>query len=145
MDLGDVRYLSGSEAGLCVVSIVRADGTAHASVVNAGLLAHPVDGDEVVGFVTRGGSVKHRVLRVRAHAAVTFRRGRGWAGVDGPVDLAGPDDPLHGVEVPRLLRDVFVAAGGTHDDWKEYDRVVAAERRLAVLVRPARALGPSTL
>jgi hypothetical protein len=37
-----------------------------------------------------------------------------------------------------LLRDVFSAAGGTHDDWAEYDRVMAAERRVAVLIEPAR-------
>jgi hypothetical protein len=33
---------------------------------------------------------------------------------------------------------VFSAAGGTHDDWAEYDRVMAAERRVAVLIEPAR-------
>ena len=37
-----------------------------------------------------------------------------------------------------LLRDVFEAAGGTHEDYAEYDRVVAAERRVAVLVTPSR-------
>ncbi len=40
--------------------------------------------------------------------------------------------------VPGLLRAVFRSAGGTHDDWDEYDRVMAAEGRLAVLVTPAR-------
>jgi hypothetical protein len=33
---------------------------------------------------------------------------------------------------------VFVAAGGTHDDWATYDRVMAEERRAAVLVSPVR-------
>jgi hypothetical protein len=54
--------------------------------------------------------------------------------------LAGPDDELPGLEsvqVPQLLRDVFTAAGGTHDDWDEYDRTMAAERRTAVLVTNA--------
>jgi hypothetical protein len=61
--------------------------------------------------------------------------------VEGPVDLAGPDDRLNGLGadgIPQLLRDVFGAAGGTHDDWDEYDRVMAAERRVAVLVHPER-------
>ena len=61
--------------------------------------------------------------------------------VEGPVDLAGPDDPLDGLDagrVPQVLRDVFSAAGGTHDDWDEYDRVMADQRRLAVLVSPER-------
>jgi hypothetical protein len=33
---------------------------------------------------------------------------------------------------------VFVAAGGEHEDWAEYDRVMAEQRRAAVLVDPAR-------
>ena len=35
-----------------------------------------------------------------------------------------------------LLRDVYSAAGGVHDDWDEYDRAMAADGRLAVLVSP---------
>jgi len=45
------------------------------------------------------------------------------------------------VALPGLLRHVFVAAGGTHDDWDEYDRVMAAERRTAVFVHADRISG----
>jgi hypothetical protein len=38
----------------------------------------------------------------------------------------------------RVVRDVFTAAGGTHDDWDTYDRVMRDERRTAVLVTPGR-------
>ena len=37
-----------------------------------------------------------------------------------------------GIDADRLqllLREIFTAAGGTHDDWDTYDRVMAAERR----------------
>ena len=37
-----------------------------------------------------------------------------------------------------LLRRVFVAAGGTHQDWDEFDRVMQAEERTAVLIAPER-------
>ena len=37
-----------------------------------------------------------------------------------------------------LLREIFTAAGGTHDDFDAYDRVMAEERRVAVLVTPER-------
>jgi len=60
---------------------------------------------------------------------------------EGPVELAGPDDPMPGVDAERLrllLREIFTAAGGTHDDWPTYDRTMADERRVAVLVTPAR-------
>ncbi|CAN5339733.1 pyridoxamine 5'-phosphate oxidase family protein [soil metagenome] len=140
-DLDLVRRLAASERGLATVATTRADGSVQASVVNAGVVEHPVDGRPVVGFVTRGGSVKLRHLRQRARATVVFRSGWRWVTVEGVADLAGPDDPLAGLEpgaVPRLLRDVFTAIGGTHDDWDEYDRVMAEQRRAAVLVRPER-------
>lgn len=37
-----------------------------------------------------------------------------------------------------LLRNVFTAAGGTHDDWDTYDRVMREEGRVAVLISPTR-------
>jgi hypothetical protein len=58
--------------------------------------------------------------------------------------LIGPDDLLEGFDrtrLPQFLRDVFLAAGGTHDDWPTYDRVMAEERRTAVLIEPARIYG----
>jgi hypothetical protein len=36
---------------------------------------------------------------------------------------------------------VFQAAGGGHDDWDEYDRVMARERRCAVFVQANRVTG----
>jgi hypothetical protein len=57
----------------------------------------------------------------------------------GPVRSVGPhDDDVAPDARAALLRDVFTAAGGTHDDWDTYDRVMAEERRSAVLVDPAR-------
>jgi hypothetical protein len=75
-----------------------------------------------------------------------IRAGWQWAGVEGPVELAGPDDVLKGIDGERLrllLREIFTAAGGTHDDFDEYDRVMAEERRVAVLVEPERVYGSS--
>lgn len=142
-DLKDFSRLAAPEQGLVVVAATRADGSAQASVVNAGVLAHP-DGEEVIGLVARGDALKLRLLRRRPRAAVTVRSGWQWVTVEGAVELAGPDDPHPSFtpeEIPRLLRDVFSAAGGTHDDWDAYDRVMAEERRTAVLVRPDRIYG----
>jgi hypothetical protein len=142
-DLDLVRRIGGAEHGLAIVSVARADASVHTSLVNAGVLDDPVTGDPSVAFVARGGARKVALLRRVQHATVTFRHGWEWVAADGPVRIAGPDDPLAGVdpsEVPALLRAVFRAAGGTHDDWDEYDRVMAAERRAAVFVRPDRIL-----
>jgi PPOX class probable F420-dependent enzyme len=140
-NLDRVRELAAADNGLAVVFTTRADGTGQASVVNAGVLEHPVTGQPVVALVARGDSVKLRHLRRRPETTVVFRAGWEWIAVEGIADLVGPDDPLVGIEpaaLPQLLRDIFTAAGGTHDDWAEYDRVMAAERRTAVLVVPAR-------
>ena len=40
-----------------------------------------------------------------------------------------------------LLRAVFTACGGTHDDWDTFDRVMREEGRVAVLVTPTRVYG----
>jgi PPOX class probable F420-dependent enzyme len=140
-DLADFSRLVAREHGLCVVSTLRPDGTIASSVVNAGVLDHPVTGRPVVGLVARGGSRKLANLRDRPQATIVVRAGWDWAAADGPAELAGPGDPMPGVgaEALRLLlRAVFTAAGGTHDDWDTYDQVMATEGRTAVLVEPRR-------
>ena len=127
--------------GLVVVSMPREDGTVASSVVNAGVLPHPVTGQTVVGMVIRGGTRKLDRLRKHPYANVVARSGWEWAAAEGRVELAGPDDPMPGVDAERvrlLLREIFTAAGGTHDDFDTYDRVMLQERRTAVLVYPER-------
>jgi PPOX class probable F420-dependent enzyme len=136
-----VRRLVTADQGLAIVATTRADGSVHASLVNAGVLADPLTGEPAVGLVARGTAHKVRLIRTAGRASVTFRAGWEWAGVEGPVTLIGPDDVPAGFDattVPQVLRDVFTAAGGEHDDWDEYDRVMAAERRVAVFVHPDR-------
>jgi PPOX class probable F420-dependent enzyme len=140
----DVRAMVPADYGFAVVSTVRADGTIQGSVVNAGVLPHPATERPVVGFVTYG-RVKLANLRARPQIAVTFRHGPQWLTVEGRAQLAGPDDPVDWLDdddrLRLLLREVFTAAGGQHDDWAEYDRVMAEQRRTAVLVEPARVYG----
>jgi PPOX class probable F420-dependent enzyme len=140
-DVGEFAGLVGRDQGLCVVSTLRGNGTIQSSVVNAGVMKHPVTGVQVVAFTTRGGSAKLVNLRSRPRATIVVRAGWQWTAVEGPAELAGPDDPLPGVDAEGLrllLRDVFTAAGGTHDDWPTYDRVMAEERRAAVMIAPER-------
>lgn len=141
MDLAGFTEHARTESGLVSVATARADGTVQATVVNAGVLPHPVTGDDVVGFVA-GGRAKIVNLRARPWTTVTARSGWRWATVEGATELAGPDDPLDGVDdIPALLRAIFTAAGGTHDDWAGFDAAMAQERRVAVLVRPDRVYG----
>jgi PPOX class probable F420-dependent enzyme len=138
-DLADFARLVPDDHGLCVVSTLRTDGSIQSSVVNAGVLPHPVDQRQVVGFVARGGSRKLDNLRARPYVSVVVRAGWKWVAAEGPVELCGPDDQLAGVDTEGLrvlLRSVFTAAGGTHEDFDTYDRVMAEERRTAVLLTP---------
>jgi PPOX class probable F420-dependent enzyme len=140
-DLADFARLVPLDHGLVEVSTLRDDGTIQASVVNAGVLSHPLTGQPVVGMVIRGGTRKLAHLRARPRATVVIRAGWQWAAAEGTAELIGPDDPMPGIDAERLrllLREIFTAAGGTHDDWDTYDRVMAGERRAAVLLSPDR-------
>ena len=142
-DLSAFSELIPLDHGLVVVSTLRQEGGVHASVVNAGVLPHPLTGSPVVGLVAMGGSRKLHHLRADPRVTVTARAGWQWATVEGTAELIGPDDPNADVDVPALLRDIFTAAGGTHDDWDTYDRVMREEGRVAVLVTPRRVYGNS--
>lgn len=141
MDLSTLTTLTADRQGLVVVSTARADGTIQSSVVNAGVLPHPVSGVDVVGFVV-AGRAKLAHLRARPWATVTGTSGWQWVTVEGTTEMAGPDDALPGVtDVPAFLRAIFSAAGGTHDDWDEFDRTMARERRVGILLTPNRTYG----
>ena len=138
--LAEAAEIGGRDKNLAVISTARADGTIQSSVVNAGVLRDWDSGLDVVGFVTYG-KAKLGNLRARPQVSVTFRAGWQWAAVEGRARIIGPDDTAAGVDPERLRllrREVFIAAGGTHDDWDTYDRVMEAERRAVVLVTPAR-------
>ena len=140
-NIEDFRKLVAGDHGLVVVSVTRGDGTISSSVVNAGVLPHPVTGESVVGMVVRGGTRKLANWRARPYANVVIRSGWQWAAAEGRVDLIGPDDPVPDFDADRLrllLREIFTAAGGTHDDFDTYDRVMREERRTAVFVHPDR-------
>lgn len=143
-DIERVRAMVARDDGLAVVATAGGDGRIQASVVNVGVCEHPLDGEPVAAFVAMGGSVKLRRLRSHPRITLVLRAGWQWVAVEGGAQLVGPDDPVPGVDGERvrlLLREIFTAAGGTHDDLGEYDRVMAAERRTAVLVRPERVYG----
>ena len=139
LGLDRAQELGARESGLALVVTSRADGSPQASVVNAGVLVHPVISEPVVGFVARGGARKLATLRMQPRVMVVFRSGWEWVALEGDADLAGPNDHLQGLQaddVPRLLREVYAAAvGSTEDQWVELDATMAAERHTAVLFR----------
>ena len=141
-DLNRAREIIAKENGLATFVTHRADGAAQATVVNAGVLAHPTGGDDVVGVVVRGYAKKLDNLRVRPRATVLFRSGWDWVTVEGSTELSGPNDvhpELDEQAARRLIRSIYAAAvGGTEEDWAGLDETFESEAHTAVLLRPER-------
>ena len=140
-DLSAFADLAAADHGLVTFTTTRADGSVQASVVNAGVMQHPLTNAPIVALVAIGGTRKLANLRADPRTAVVARTGWQWATVEGSAQLIGPDDPHPDVDDERLrilLREVFTAAGGTHDDWDTYDQVMREQRRTAVLISPTR-------
>ncbi len=140
-DISAFAEMLSRDHGLCVLSTLRGDGSIQSSVVNAGVMAHPRTGEPVVALVAIGGTRKLDHLRSDPRATVVARHGWQWVTVEGSAEIIGPDDPSPGIDAEalrQLLRTIFLAAGGTHDDWDTYDRVMRDERRAAVLLTPTR-------
>jgi PPOX class probable F420-dependent enzyme len=141
IELAPFTDLVPLDHGLSIVVTRRADHTLHTTVVNAGVLPHPLTGAATVGFVSAGRARKLAHLRADPTSAIVVRAGWRWASVEGTAELIGHDDAHPDVDADRLgllLREVFTAAGGTHHDWAAYDQTMLDERRTAVLVSPTR-------
>lgn len=141
VSIEDARRLSELEHGLATLATTRPDGSVQLTVVNAGVVKHPIRGGDTPALVARGGTRKLTHLRRRPAATLLWRAGWSWVAVEGTAELCGPADPLEGVdteEMRRLLRTVAYAAGSHPEDWTEYDRVAASEGRTVVLLNPRR-------
>jgi Pyridoxamine 5'-phosphate oxidase len=111
--LADFAELVPLDHGLCVISTLRADGSAQSSVVNAGVIEHPLGDSQVVALVATGGSPKLHNLRADPRATIVARAEWQWAAVEGHAETVGPDDPHPDVDAEALrtlLRDIFSAA-----------------------------------
>jgi hypothetical protein len=142
--LDDVRRFLADEVGLAIISTTQADGRVLSSIANCGVVDHPVTGDPCVALISMGKAARLGHVRRGSHVTIAIRRGWTWVSVTGAADLVGPADPVDGIDpegLRLLLREVFAAAGGTHDDLDGYDRVMVKDSRTAVLVSPERIIG----
>jgi PPOX class probable F420-dependent enzyme len=135
MEFSEAVPFLESEHSAVVTTIGRAGG-AQATIVRAG----PFEGR--MGFVVRGDTAKRRNLERNPSCTVLTVQPdwRRFATVEGQAELRGPEN-TEAEELRLLLRAVFVAAGGSHSDWDEYDRVMRDEGRVVVLVTPERIYG----
>ena len=137
------NYLS-EETGLVTVSTTQVDGRVLSSVVNCGMIEHPLTGDTCVAFVSGSKAARLKHIDRGSQVTITARRGWAWSSVTGPADLIRPEqvpETIDKEQMRLLLREVFHAAGGVHDDLEEYDRTMLQEGRVVVCVTPERVLG----
>ena len=73
--LDDVVALARTDSYLAMVSTLRSDGTIQTSLVNAGVMRHPISGEEVVAFVTYGRAKLGEPPRSVRQVNVSFRSG----------------------------------------------------------------------
>lgn len=143
-DLDDVKKFLSDETGLATISTVQADGRVLSSIANCGVIVHPVTGTECVALVSMGSAGRLKHVRRGSEVTIAIRRGWNWVAVTGKADLIGPDDQQHNFDTEKLrllLREIYIAAGGQHDDFDEYDREMVRSQRAAVLVAPTRIIG----
>ena len=119
-----------------VVTTFRKSGAAQMSI----LLCGPYR--DTVAFVLQGNTAKLANLRHDPRCSVLTVQ-PGWSGyvvVEGNATVHGRDntDPE---SLRVMLREVFTAAGGQHDNWEEFDRTMKAERRAVVMVQPKHVYG----
>jgi len=129
--------LAARDRHLAVLITLDDDGSPQVSVVNCGVVDDPSGDGRRVALVARRGA-KTRNLRRNPQATLAVRSGWEWIAVSGHSAVISRDDGLSIPRFEQLLRDVFHAAGGHHDDLATYDQVMAVERRCAVLIRPER-------
>lgn len=144
--IDEVKQYLSTDTGLAVISTTQADGRVLSSLVNCGVIDHPVTGQPRVAMVSGGLAARLRHVRRGSEVTVAVTRGWNWVGVTGPAELIGPADPNDNLDADAtrlLLREIFTAAGGTHDDFDEFDRAMAEDRRTAVLIEPKRIIGNS--
>jgi hypothetical protein len=142
--LEDVTQFLASETGLATISTTQMDGRVLSSIANCGVIQNPLTGADCVALVSTGRAARLDHVRRGSEVTIAVRRGWNWLAVTGKADLIGPSDPASGIDAEALrllLREIYEAAGGKHDDFDEYDRQMIKDGRTAVLVDPARIIG----
>jgi len=144
LHLDDLRRFLADETGLATISTVQQDGRVLSSIANCAVIPNPLSGDECVGLVSMGTAARLKHVRRGSEVTISVRRGWNWIAATGAADLIGPEDNVESVDpeaLRLLLREIYQAAGGMHDDYDAYDTEMLKSRRAAVLVTPTRIIG----
>jgi hypothetical protein len=141
-DLSDFADVARDDNGLCVLSTVRQNGDVQSTVVNAGVIAHPVTGHRVVALIADRNSRKVAHLRAAPKATVVARASWNWTTVEAQAELVDSPDESRKADTDafrRLLCEVSAAAiGGTAGEWREHVNSLVLDEHVVVLLSPVR-------
>lgn len=140
--LTEFMSLAAADNRLCVLSTTRPNGHIQSTVVNVGVIDHPVTGRQVAALVAETSARKVANLRSTPRATVAAKSAWDWATIEGTVEIVdargGPIAP-GADEFRRLLREVSAAAvGGAADDWTEHISNLNLDEHVVVLITPVR-------
>lgn len=136
MELSAALSLAASRHGGVLVTL-KADGRPQLSNIS-----YAVGSDGIIRVSVTDGRAKTHNLRRDPRASLYVGRDDFWAYVviEGEGELSMPAaDPQDATvdELVSLYRDIQ----GEHPDWDEYRRVMVADRRLVLRLRPVHAYG----
>ena len=86
-DIEKVKNHLAEETGLATVSTTQADGRVLSSVVNCGIVEHPIKGETCVAFVSSGKAARLKHIDRGSQVTISIRRGWTWSSVTGHADL----------------------------------------------------------
>ena len=95
------NYLS-EETGLATVSTTQADGRVLSTVVNCGMIKHPLTGGTCVAFVSGSKAARLRHIDRGSQVTVNVRRGWVWSSATGPADLIRPESLPESIDAEQM-------------------------------------------
>ena len=136
MDLADgLEYIRPRHRGVLVT--LKADGRPQLSNI-----AYALGDDDIIGISVTADRAKTvnaaRDPRVSLH--VTADDFWSYVVIEGSAELTPPAAAADDATVDALI-DLYRSLQGEHPDWDEYRAAMAADRRLALSVRPTHAYG----
>ncbi len=136
MELDQALELASSQR-LGVLTTLKADGRPQLSNIS-----YAVGDDGVVRISVTDGRAKTANLRRDRRASLYVGRSDGWAYLvlEGDADLGPVSAAPNDAAVEELVA-LYRQLQGEHDDWDEYRRVMVADSRLVLRLRPTRAYG----
>ena len=97
----DIQKIVALDHGLAGLSTLRGDGSVQSTVVNAGVIDHPVSGQPVAAFVGRPATRKIAHLRENPRATLLWRAGLGVGRRRGHRGARRPRRPARGDRARR--------------------------------------------